>query len=313
MWKKIKVKGLVPTPRNCVSGSATDSLFIVFGGYGRSEKERFSDVFAFNPSGTALRSIFRFLFPFSPSCPLLGACLLSQWINNVFSLFFSSSQSERSATVSSDIQLFRFLFSFLIYTSSAEKKWLQLDMSGDVPTPRYCTSLNFWEDKLVSFGGFDGNRLNTLHLMDTVTWEWKFVVTNSEIPEPRSHHTACVVGNRLIVFGGLSQEGKRLADLHVLDLSTRQNYFIIRTLSDDGLYVLATMTWSQPEVLGKAPLPRLGHISVVLNGNVLAVFGGYGDPDGPYQKFNELNLLHFDTMTWTQPIVTGQLPPRSFF
>eukprot|EP01122_Echinamoeba_exundans_P006215 TRINITY_DN1708_c0_g1_i2.p1 TRINITY_DN1708_c0_g1~~TRINITY_DN1708_c0_g1_i2.p1 ORF type:complete len:193 (+),score=20.77 TRINITY_DN1708_c0_g1_i2:189-767(+) len=164
MWKKIKVKGLVPTPRNCVSGSANDNLFIVFGGYGRSEKERFSDVFAFNP---------------------------------------------------------------------AEKKWIQPEVSGDVPTPRYCTSLNFWEDKLVSFGGFDGNRLNTLHLLDTVTWEWKFVVTNSEIPEPRSHHTACIVGNRLIVFGGLSQEGKRLADLHVLDLSSSR-----KLLS----YVLASQT-----------------------------------------------------------------------
>jgi hypothetical protein len=52
MWKKIKVKGLVPTPRNCVSGSANDNLFIVFGGYGRSEKERFSDVFAYNPAGS---------------------------------------------------------------------------------------------------------------------------------------------------------------------------------------------------------------------------------------------------------------------
>lgn len=193
-----------------------------------------------------------------------------------------------------------------------------------MPTPRYCTSLNFWEDKLVSFGGFDGNRLNTLHLLDTVTWEWKFFVTNSEIPEPRSHHTACVVGNRLIVFGGLSQEGKRLDDLHVLDLSTHDTFSFTFVsafflITDTDLIrscffssLLATMTWSQPEVLGKPPLPRLGHISVVLNGNVLAVFGGYGDPHGPYQKFNELNLLHFDTMTWTQPIVTGQLPPRTF-
>jgi F-box protein 42 len=196
---------------------------------------------------------------------------------------------------------------FINYSLSSiysEKKWIQPEVSGDVPTPRYCTSLNCWEDKLVSFGGFDGNRLNTLHLLDTVTWEWKFVVTNSEIPEPRSHHTACVVGNRLIVFGGLSQEGKRLADLHVLDLSSfRKSAFasFLASLHDltRGIlfFILATMTWSQPEVLGKPPLPRLGHISVVLNGNVLAVFGGYGDPEGPYQKFNELNLLHFDTMT----------------
>jgi hypothetical protein len=50
------------------------------------------------------------------------------------------------------------------------------------------------------------------------TWDWKFMVTNGDVPEQRSHHTAALSGNRLIVFGGLSQEGKRLNDLHVLDL-----------------------------------------------------------------------------------------------
>jgi hypothetical protein len=44
------------------------------------------------------------------------------------------------------------------------------------------------------------------------------MVTNGDVPEQRSHHTAALSGNRLIVFGGLSQEGKRLNDLHVLDL-----------------------------------------------------------------------------------------------
>lgn len=52
------------------------------------------------------------------------------------------------------------------------------------------------------------------------TFEWKFVVTNGELPEKRSHHTSVVEGHSLIVFGGLSQEGKRLNDLHVLDLCT---------------------------------------------------------------------------------------------
>lgn len=52
----------------------------------------------------------------------------------------------------------------------------------------------------------------------TETMEWKFLVTNGELPEKRSHHTSVVSGNRLIVFGGLSQEGKRLNDIHVLDL-----------------------------------------------------------------------------------------------
>jgi N-acetylneuraminic acid mutarotase len=53
--------------------------------------------------------------------------------------------------------------------------------------------------------------------------EWKFLVTNGELPEKRSHHASVVAGHRLIVFGGLSQEGKRLNDMHVLDLCTLYN------------------------------------------------------------------------------------------
>lgn len=50
--------------------------------------------------------------------------------------------------------------------------------------------------------------------------EWKFLVPNGEMPEKRSHHSCEVAGNRLLVFGGLSQEGKRLNDMHSLDLGT---------------------------------------------------------------------------------------------
>ena len=40
------------------------------------------------------------------------------------------------------------------------------------------------------------------------------------MPEKRSHHSCEVAGQRLLVFGGLSQEGKRLNDMHSLDLGT---------------------------------------------------------------------------------------------
>jgi hypothetical protein len=60
---------------------------------------------------------------------------------------------------------------------------------------------------------------------------------------------------------------------------------------------IASLSWYQPQVRGKLPSPRLGHFSAVLGGNVLAVFGGYGDPDEGHMKFNDINLLHFGTST----------------
>ena len=44
---------------------------------------------------------------------------------------------------------------------------------------------------------------------------------------------------------------------------------------------------------------------------MLVVFGGYGGPEG-HTKYNEINLLHFDTMTWTQPVIHGPIPPPMY-
>lgn len=72
--------------------------------------------------------------------------------------------------------------------------------------------------------------------------------------------------------------------------------------------IIATLTWYQPVIKGEPPCPRLGHTSSVLNNNVLIVFGGYGGPEG-HTKFSEVNLLHLDTMTWSQPETLGECPP----
>jgi hypothetical protein len=54
MWKRVKGKGKIPSLRNCVAGTATGSVFVMFGGLGLSEKERFNDVYVFNPLGICL-------------------------------------------------------------------------------------------------------------------------------------------------------------------------------------------------------------------------------------------------------------------
>jgi N-acetylneuraminic acid mutarotase/ElaB/YqjD/DUF883 family membrane-anchored ribosome-binding protein len=210
-------------------------------------------------------------------------CVAATSCGSKFYVFGGIGQSEK--------EKFNELWSFDV--EDQDKKWVKLETHGDIPSARYCTTINCFEDKLVVFGGFDGDRLNTVHFLNLRTLEWKFVVTTGEIPEKRSHHTAALIGNRLIVFGGLSQEGRRLNDLHVLDLKT--------------------MTWSQPQISGQPPSPRLGHVSAILqlSRTVLAIFGGYGGPDG-HTKFNDLYLLHFDTMTWTRPIVMGTTPPGMY-
>ena len=67
--------------------------------------------------------------------------------------------------------------------------------------------------------------------------EWKHLTSAGTAPEPRSGHCACMLTRgHMIVFGGRSECGFALADLHVLSLSE--------------------MRWSTPEVRGDVLQPR---------------------------------------------------------
>lgn len=90
-----------------------------------------------------------------------------------------------------------------------------------------------------------------------------------------------------------------------------ESLFLTRKLPVFPPHTAETLTWSQVEVRGHLPSPRLGHSCVMLNSNVMVVFGGYGGPEG-HTKYNEINLLHFDTMMWTQPAVHGPIPPPMY-
>lgn len=42
-------------------------------------------------------------------------------------------------------------------------------MTGDIPTPRYYCTMNRFQRNMVLFGGFDGDRLNTVHFFNPGT------------------------------------------------------------------------------------------------------------------------------------------------
>jgi hypothetical protein len=68
------------------------------------------------------------------------------------------------------------------------------------------------------------------------------------------------------------------------------------------------MTWSPTQTKGSAPGPRLSHAGVLLNDNILFIFGGY---DGK-SRLNDTYLLHLDSMTWSEPLYLGKPPSKRF-
>ena len=100
------------------------------------------------------------------------------------------------------------------------------------PSKRYAQSAVHWRHFIVIYGGageFDihQNRRNIskkLHLLDLKTNKWSQKECVGYSPVGRFGHGADVVGNSLVVYGGLDKQSNMLRDLFVINLETGKTY-----------------------------------------------------------------------------------------
>ena len=102
-------------------------------------------------------------------------------------------------------------------------QWQQV-CADSSPSPRVAHAQAVAQDRLFIFGGRQGITmaeapLNDLHVFLPVAQQWHPMQGKGVAPVPRSYHQMTSVSNNLYVFGGCGRSG-RLADLHVLDLSS---------------------------------------------------------------------------------------------
>jgi N-acetylneuraminic acid mutarotase len=141
-------------------------------------------------------------------------------------------------------------------------------------------------DTIYVFGGFDQysdeiyNKLYKLNYKDACQWT-QVIYTKGEPPAKRNDHSATLWnGDKLVIFGGNSEEDMYFNDIFVLDL--------------------ITMTWSLPEVHGFIPEGRIRHSATIYE-NKLYVAGGIRVDFSPAFA-NTLLTLNLDTWEWEQPI-----------
>eukprot|EP00741_Cyanophora_paradoxa_P021853 tig00021374_g21094.t1 len=149
---------------------------------------------------------------------------------------------------------------------------------------------------LVLYGGWScpapgagGRPQGALFAIDTEAWTVRELRAAGPAPRPRDGHTACVAGDKMIVFAGWDGR-EALSDLHVLDLRT--------------------LTWSgRVELRGLSPSPRYMHAAALVTdpipgdgeqqGGTMYVSGGF-DGDARLSDLLALPLqpwisgLHFD-------------------
>ncbi|KAL3632156.1 hypothetical protein CASFOL_025140 [Castilleja foliolosa] len=141
---------------------------------------------------------------------------------------------------------------------------------GDLilPTPRASHSLNLVSGCLVLFGGgCEGGR----HLDDTWvayvgndftrTLQWQ--KTNSGIPSGRFSHSCVVIGDHLVLFGGINDLGIRQNDTWIGQITVNETLGI-------------TLTWRLLDIGPVAPPPRGAHAGCRVDENRMLIHGGIG-------------------------------------
>lgn len=137
-----------------------------------------------------------------------------------------------------------------------------------LPKPRASLSLNFVSDCLVLFGGgSEGGR----HIDDT----WVAYIGNdfrrmlrwekitSGIPSGRFGHTCVVIGNHLVLFGGINDDGIRHNDTWVGQVALNETLGF-------------TVSWRLLDVGSVAPPPRGAHAGCCIGNNRMVIHGGIG-------------------------------------
>eukprot|EP01064_Diplonema_japonicum_P015417 TRINITY_DN2314_c0_g1_i1.p1 TRINITY_DN2314_c0_g1~~TRINITY_DN2314_c0_g1_i1.p1 ORF type:complete len:430 (+),score=66.43 TRINITY_DN2314_c0_g1_i1:79-1290(+) len=158
----------------------------------------------------------------------------------------------RDAKCLGDVWLFNFV----------SKKWAKAPVPSISPAPcsRAGHTAIVHNGKMYIFGGVSNqetdNWLNDMWALDLSTYTWEAIVYSNifQIPEGRKGHTAVVLRDSMIVFGGGQDD---------------------RTLQNDlWEFNLKTSTWSEHVVTGFSPSARMYHVAVVIPGEKMIVFGG---------------------------------------
>ena len=156
--------------------------------------------------------------------------------------------------------------------------------SGEPPSQREGHTSSVVGAQIVVFGGAGLDvedrpvNLNDLHILDTERMAWSRPVVSGRVPQERRYHSASVVDQRLLVFGG--QYYDAATDLHLE--------------CDNSLCIFdaETLAWATVAVDSHSPLRRACHAAGVVSKHVFLIGGRYWDKEeDDYIFLNDIQVL----------------------
>lgn len=232
-------------------------------------------------------------------------------------------------------------------------KWSEpVKAQGTVPSKRFKHTATVVGKHMILIGGqeTDTKRFSDILYYDTETNTFSQPSIKGDKVPAFSRHTSCLVGNKIVIFGGFDGFGTNY-HLALFDPYTRiwtqvpqstlngtlppsrtnhaaaavgSKMFIFGGNNNnehgnyqvlDDLYMLdtTTMTWSRPQTTGDRPSARSGHTLTAI-GSKLYLFGGgvWNEDEGWVHKYNDIHVLDTETMHWSKPATTGTVETSTF-
>eukprot|EP01138_Halocafeteria_seosinensis_P006050 gb/GECG01006184.1/.p1 GENE.gb/GECG01006184.1/~~gb/GECG01006184.1/.p1 ORF type:complete len:255 (+),score=24.77 gb/GECG01006184.1/:1-765(+) len=140
--------------------------------------------------------------------------------------------------------------------------------------------------------GVQGSSQQEVDLSDTPILSWSHPTFSGKAPPARGGHTASLVGNLLVLFGG-----------HYFGDGGKFQY-----LNDVWAIDIDTMTWHNPKCAGRGPGPRYGHSATVIDYKIY-IFGGKGPNK---MLYNDLWCLDVENWAWSL-LPSASAPPVERF
>mmetsp|Transcript_11532 Transcript_11532/g.33145 ORF Transcript_11532/g.33145 Transcript_11532/m.33145 type:complete len:629 (-) Transcript_11532:81-1967(-) len=290
VWSKVCVhpQSAVPPPRSGAASVVVQGKLYMFGGYGGGTG-RLDDFYSFDFATSTWEQV-QVKSDVKPGCRenngvvisdssrsiyLFGGYNGNSWLNDLWKYDIESMEWSCIQESSDPSSVSQPSASIEPSANINDAAGTSLSVKDRVPSRRFGYVSVVHNNKLVLFGGFDGNRwCNDMYVFDFDEKRWSEIYAKGELPSVRSCPAWATDETHVYIQGGYDGV-ERKDDFFACDLNT--------------------YTWKQMPNLGTVPSPRYFH-SCSLYGSKMYLYGGYSG----CQRLDDMFAYDFETNHWSE-------------